>query len=201
MPSAARLGSGVRPYTEPMPVPSRPDPESKPRVGISACLLGERVRYDGDHKLVPATEALAEILEWVPVCPEAELGLGVPRPPMRIQGREGDERLVVIDTGEDLTERMRAWSRERLRDLVVGLSGFVLKSRSPSCGEGSTPRFDLHAREIGRTRGLFADELIRGGVKFPVVEEIMLVDPLLRQAFVTEVRYLHGLRVRGEEGP
>ena len=82
------------------------------RVGISSCLLGEQVRYDGGHKRDPfLTEELGRHVEFVPLCPEVEIGLGVPRPTLHLERRRGDVRMVVTDSGEDLTERMRVWAQ------------------------------------------------------------------------------------------
>ena len=111
------------------------EPE-KIRLGVSACLLGERVRYDGGHKRdVFLADTLGSFVEWVPVCPEVEIGLGVPRPTLRLVGDEAAPRLVVEKTGEDLSRRMRSWAEARVTELErLGLDGYVLKRGSPSCG-------------------------------------------------------------------
>ena len=127
------------------------------RVGISACLLGEPVRYDGGHKREPfLTDVLGKHVEWVAVCPEVELGLGVPRPPIDFV----DDRLIVVTTGEDLTERMHAYAAWRAKGLAsLALDGYVLKSTSPSCG---------------RARGLFARALAEAMPHVPLEEETRL---------------------------
>lgn len=119
------------------------------RLGVSACLLGERVRYDGDHRRDGfVVGALARWFAFVAVCPEVEIGLGVPRPPIRLEttrarkrngaARKGDGgaiRLVCPSTGEDLTRRMAAFASRRVAALRrEGIDGFILKSGSPSCG-------------------------------------------------------------------
>lgn len=106
------------------------------RVGISACLLGQNVRYDGGHKHDRfLTDTLGRWFEWVAVCPEVEMGLSVPRATLRLVGATDDPRLLVQKTGEDLTARMRAFSKARLDAIEgLGLCGYVLKSDSPSCG-------------------------------------------------------------------
>ena len=108
----------------------------KIRLGASACLLGEAVRYDGGHKRDAfLTVTLGPFVEWVPVCPEVETGLGVPRSPIRLVGDPRAPRLVVEKTGEDLTARMERWARGRIAALnALGLHGYVLKRGSPSCG-------------------------------------------------------------------
>jgi uncharacterized protein YbbK (DUF523 family) len=99
------------------------------RLGISTCLLGERVRYDGGHKLDRfLVHALGLYMEWVPVCPEVEMGLPTPREPIHLEGDPQNPRLVSIKSREDLTERMKAWARQRVEELAqVGLHGFVFK--------------------------------------------------------------------------
>src|SRR5437867_13293599 len=104
------------------------------RIGISSCLLGETVRYDGGHKRNTfLVEILGPQVEWVPVCPEVELGLGVPREPLHLVCLEGDFRMVFAGSGEDITGRMRQYARERVANLAAAdLSGYVLKTNSPS---------------------------------------------------------------------
>ena len=95
---------------------SAPFPKSdRPiRLGISSCLLGHEVRYDGGHRSNQnILEAFGPVVEWVPVCPEVEIGLGIPRPPIRLEGTPGSPRLILPSTGSDLTERMDAFAREK----------------------------------------------------------------------------------------
>ena len=141
------------------------------RVGISACLLGERVRYDGGHKRNPyLTEVLGKHVEWVAVCPEVELGLGVPRPPIDLVEAGGATRLVVSTSGEDLTDRMLAYAAWRAKGLAsLDLDGYVLKSKSPSCGQG---------------RGLFAQALAEAMPALPMEEEARLARAAVREHFV-----------------
>src|SRR5438105_2341227 len=136
------------------------------RVGISACLLGERVRYDGGHKRDAfLTEVLGKHVEWVAVCPEVELGLGVPREPITLVRMGDDTRLVVTTTGEDLTEKMRAYAAWRTQGLAsLELDGYVLKSKSPSCGLGRDPA----------GRGLFAEALQTGMPCLPMEDDARL---------------------------
>jgi uncharacterized protein YbgA (DUF1722 family)/uncharacterized protein YbbK (DUF523 family) len=156
------------------------------RLGVSACLLGERVRYDGGHKRDSfLTDVLGQHVEWVPVCPELEIGLGVPRPTLRLVGSAGSPRLVQEATGEDLTDRMHAYSEERVRELArLELDGYVLKRASPSCGllrvrvyrDSGVPSMD--------GRGLFAAALVEGLPVLPVEEEGRLTDPGIRENFI-----------------
>ena len=141
----------------------------KPRIGVSACLAGERVRYDGGHKLqAPLIDAFHNRVEWVPICPEVEIGLGVPRETIQLEA-EGDEvRLVSIQVRRDLTQTMREWAGARLEALAeAGLDAYVFKARSPSCGLGSTP---VAGRSETRD-GLFAEAVRARFPALPLTDE------------------------------
>jgi len=162
----------------------RREPE-KIRLGVSSCLLGHAVRYDGGHKWSPVVDLLGPLVEWIAVCPEVELGLGVPRPPIRLSGDAATPRLIVAATGEDLTERMRQWALERVAALrALGLHGYVLKSRSPSCG--------LHDADVegvvGAAPGAFTAVLAQALPGLAIEDEVRLADPLVRAAFVERAR-------------
>ena len=107
---------------------------TRPRVGVSPCLLGENVRYNGGHARDRfLTGTFGQFVEWVPVCPEVECGLPVPREAMRLVGDPASPRLVTIDTKIDHTRRMQSWARKRVRELESeSLVGFIFKSQSPS---------------------------------------------------------------------
>ncbi len=160
------------------------------RIGVSACLLGEEVRYNGGHKRDPfLTDMLGQYVEWVPVCPEVEIGLGTPRPAMRLVRIGGDTRMVTPETGADHTEAMRVYSERRVGELFgERLAGYILKKDSPSCG---MERVKLYPAEGGapakEARGLFAEVLLRRWPDLPVEEEGRLHDPLLRENFVTRI--------------
>lgn len=162
------------------------EPSAPLRVGVSACLLGESVRYDHGHCRDPyLTDVLAPFVEWVSVCPEVELGLGVPRPTIRLVDEGRGTRLVVTSTGEDLTERMDAFAEARLDALQVEeLDGYVLKKSSPSCGLERLSVYRgggrLHRQGVGR----FAQALVRRHPELPVEEEGRLSDADLRENFV-----------------
>jgi uncharacterized protein YbbK (DUF523 family)/uncharacterized protein YbgA (DUF1722 family) len=173
------------------------------RVGISACLLGERVRYDGGHKRHAVLVAeLGPRVEWVAVCPEVELGLGVPRPPIDLVRVDGAVRFRVATTGEDLTDAMRAYAAWRARGLAsLALDGYVLKSKSPSCGLVRVPvRGDAHGEDpqtaVGHGgptaqdpqtpsgRGLFAAALAEAMPHLPMEDEARLARAPVRAHFV-----------------
>lgn len=171
------------------------------RIGVSACLLGEEVRYNGGHKRDPfLTDMLGHYVEWVPVCPEVEIGLGTPRPAMRLIRIGGDTRIVTPETGADHTDAMRAWSERRVEELgAERLAGYILKKDSPSCG---MERVKLYPAEGGapnkEARGLFAEALLRRHPDLPVEEEGRLHDPLLRESFVTRI-FVRDRWMRGQE--
>lgn len=156
---------------------------ARPRVGISSCLIGEEVRYDGTSKMVDLSD-LSEIFECVPVCPEVEIGLGVPREPIELV-RDGDEiRLRGVASRTDHSEAMRSFAARRIERLAaLGLHGYVLKARSPSCGPEGVPV----AGAADTRAGLFAEELTARLPGLPVVHEEQLADPEERAAFVNRV--------------
>ena len=106
------------------------------RIGISACLLGEKVRFDGGHKRDPfIVDTLGKFVQWVTVCPEMEIGLGTPRDTMRLVGTIDAPRLLTHKTNDDLTETMQRFAAQRLTELSIHpLHGYILKNNSPSCG-------------------------------------------------------------------
>lgn len=156
------------------------------RLGISSCLLGERVRYDGGHKLDPfLTRTVGRYVEWVPVCPEAGSGLPVPRDAMRLMGGPSRPRLVTIDSGIDHTDRLLGWAKKKLARLEpLDLCGFVLKSRSPSCGLRAVKIFTKRGRPSGSGPGLFAGALMDRFPLLPVEDEERFRDPVLRENFI-----------------
>jgi uncharacterized protein YbbK (DUF523 family) len=167
------------------------------RVGISSCLLGERVRYDGGHKRDAfLTEELGPQVEFVPLCPEVEIGLGVPRPTLHLERHGGDVRMLVTDSGEDLTERMRAWAEGAAERIAAAeLDGYVLKANSPSCGMERVKLYDEDGSSAGVGRGLFATALIERLPLLPVEDEGRLRDTQVRGRFLTRL-FAHA-RVRG----
>lgn len=175
---------------------TREDPASDPiRIAVSACLLGETVRYDGGHRHDRyLTGILARFCELVPVCPEVEVGLSVPRPVLRLV-REGDEvRVIMPETGRDLTRRMRSYAEDRVAELIEkDVSGCILKSKSPSCGlraRTSTPE----GRPAKSASGLFAHMLRKRLPNLPVIEEGPLHDPRLRENWIERVFAYRRLR-------
>ncbi len=160
------------------------------RIGISSCLLGRKVRYDGSHKRDQfATEVLEPYVEWVPVCPEVDIGLGIPRPEIRLErGADGHARLVMPSTGEDLTDRMVEYAEDRVRRLLeLDLCGYILKKDSPSCGMEGVEVYDSDGVPALEGIGVFAQALLRLAPHLPVEEEGRLNDPHLRENFIARV--------------
>ena len=157
-------------------------------VGVSSCLLGEPVRYDGGHKHDHyITDTLGRFFRFVPVCPEVECGLPVPREAMRLEGDPAAPRLIAPRSGRDLTERMQAWCREKVAALESEeLCGFIFKKNSPSSG-----LFRVKVYQGGRParsgRGLFAAAVTERFPLLPVEEEGRLYDMDLRENFIERV--------------
>jgi uncharacterized protein YbbK (DUF523 family) len=159
------------------------------RIGLSACLLGHEVRWNGGHKRDPLiTETLARWFTWVPVCPEEEIGLGTPREPLRLEGDPVAPRLVFRDTRGDLTGRMRVYAAARAARLAtMRLSGFILKADSPSCGLERVAVHRAGAWAVKRGTGIFAAALRARLPLLPIEEEGRLHDPEVRETFVMRV--------------
>lgn len=163
---------------------------SKPiRVGVSACLLGNPVRYDGGHKRdAYVVDTLGRYFEFVPVCPEVECGLGVPREAMRLVGDPDAPRLVTIKTGVDLTERMRGWATNRVEELAgENLCGFIFKSKSPSSGLTRVKVYNDKGSPAERGVGLFARAFLGRLPLVPVEDEGRLHDDKLRENFIERI--------------
>jgi uncharacterized protein YbgA (DUF1722 family)/uncharacterized protein YbbK (DUF523 family) len=159
------------------------------RLGISSCLLGERVRYDGGHKLDRfLAHTLGQYVEWVPVCPEVEMGLPIPRESMRLVGDPQDPRLVAPKSGIDYTDRMKAWASGRLEALAgIGLCGFVFKKDSPSSGLFRVKVYNEHGMAARTGTGMFARALRERFPLLPLEEEGRLNDMPLRENFIERV--------------
>ncbi|MFN3928143.1 MAG: YbgA family protein [Thermoflexus sp.] len=162
-------------------------PGSKPRIGISACLLGERVRFDGGHQRDAfLVDWLGPHVEWVPVCPELEIGLGSPREPLRLVGDPEHPRLVGTRSGADFTRTMQQWAACRLAELT-DLDGFILKKNSPSCGLFRVRVYNDRGVAERTGQGIFARVLLERFPWLPVEEEGRLRDVAIREHFIERV--------------
>jgi len=159
------------------------------KIGISACLLGNKVRFDGGHKHDRyITQTLGAYFTYVPVCPEVECGLPVPRESMRLVGDVDNPRLVTNKTGRDLTERMQNWCRSRVEELAQeDLCGFIFKAKSPSSGMERVKVYDANNIPRAAGVGLFARAFKTRFPLLPVEEEGRLHDIRLRENFIEQI--------------
>jgi len=163
--------------------------EDKIKLGISRCLLGEKVRYDGGHKWDRfVTDTLGKFVDFVPVCPEVECGLGVPREAMHLEGNPADPRLITIHTKVDHTDRMKNWIRKRIAELEKeDLCGFIFKSSSPSSGMERVKVYGGKGEPIKTGVGLFAKGFMARFPLLPVEDDGRLHDPQLRENFIERI--------------
>ncbi len=158
-------------------------------IAISACLLGDQVRYDGQHK---RQEWIAQMenVEWLPVCPEVEAGMGVPREKIQVELVDGDLRLMGISSRHDWTVAMDQQACQRIEWLKSRkVCGYILKSRSPSCGIQSVPVWsDGLPEPVSLGNGRFVDRLVEQWRDLPLADETMLQHEQGRQQFLEQVR-------------
>ena len=161
----------------------------KIKLGISTCLLGENVRYDGGHKLDRfLTDTLGQYVEYVPVCPEVECGLPVPRESMHLEGDPDSPRLVTIRTKQDMTDRMVQWAQKRVVELEKeDLCGFIFKSDSPSSGMERIRVYNEKGMPVKKGVGIFARIFMDHFPLLPVEDEGRLHDPELRENFIERI--------------
>ena len=159
------------------------------RLGISRCLLGDEVRFDGGHKRDSfLTDVFGRYVEWVPICPEVEAGLGTPREAMRLVGDPQNPRLVTIKSGTDHTHALETLTTNRIAQLMeLDLSGYVFKKGSPSCGIERVRIYNEHGMPNRNGVGLFARAFIEQFPLIPVEEEGRLCEPTLRENFIERV--------------
>ena len=159
------------------------------KLGVSTCLLGEKVRYDGGHKHNRyVTQVLGRFFAFVPVCPESECGLGIPRESMRLVGTVDNPRLVTTKSGVDHTLRMQRWSAAKLDELAQeDLCGYIFKKDSPSSGLHRVKVYNDKGQPVKKGRGLFAAAFTKRFPLVPVEDEGRLNDPVLRENFIERV--------------
>lgn len=165
------------------------------RVGVSSCLLGQKVRYDGGHKRHDfVADTLGARVDFVPVCPEVELGLGTPRQTLRLIRKDEDVRLIMAN-GHDYTHAMRAFAKKRVEQLKDDdLSGYVLKKDSPSCGLTRVKVYEETGIPAKTGRGVYAEALLERWPHLPVEEEGRLQDEALRENFLERLDAYHRLQ-------
>ncbi|MCK9390368.1 MAG: DUF523 and DUF1722 domain-containing protein [Syntrophales bacterium] len=169
----------------------------KIKIGVSACLLGENVRYDGGHQRDRyLTQTLGRYFEWIPVCPEVEYGLPVPREAMRLIGDPTAPRLVTIRSGIDHTAGMRAWAENKFLSLAKeSLCGFIFKSKSPSSGMTAVKVYGDAGVPSRRGTGIFAGAFMARFPFMPVEDDGRIHDPILRENFIERVFVSHHWQV------
>ncbi len=162
---------------------------SRIKIGISSCLLGKPVRYDGENKQDRLlTDAFSRLVQWIPVCPEAEYGLPVPREEMRLYGNPDSPRLITINTKADHTKGMQKWGGKKITALKnENLCGFIFKSRSPSCGIREIKIYPLSGKRAKKGAGLFAAAFTRAFPIIPAEDDVRLHDPDIRNNFIERI--------------
>ncbi|MGB9700173.1 MAG: YbgA family protein [Thermodesulfobacteriota bacterium] len=175
----------------------------KIKLGISACLLGENVRYDGGHKLDRfLRDTLGQYVEYFPVCPEVECGLPVPRESMHLEGNPDSPRLVTSQIKQDMTQRMVSWAKKRVWELEKeNLCGFIFKSDSPSSGMDRVKVYNNKNMPIKKGIGIFAKIFMEHFPLLPVEDEGRLHDPKLRENFIERIFTLKRWREVLEKKP
>jgi uncharacterized protein YbbK (DUF523 family) len=165
------------------------DLKNKIRIGVSSCLLGQKVRYDGGHKLdLRIAKDFGTHADLLAVCPEVECGLPVPQEPLRLQGDPDHPRLVGTISGADHTESMEKWTGRRIVELdSQGLCGFIFKSRSPNCSVSDTEVYAPSGGLDVRGPGLFARAFMERYPSIPVEDNDRLDDPETRRNFIERV--------------
>ena len=182
-----------------------PLPDEKIKLGISTCLLGEKVRYDGGHKLDHfLVDVLGQYVEYVPVCPEVEIGLSTPREALRLVKYASDSspRLITQKTNIDYTSRMLDWANTRLDQLEKeGLCGYIFKSKSPSSGMERIKVYNESGGVQKNGIGLFAKAFMDRFPLLPVEDEGRLNDIELRENFIVRVFTFHRWRDLIKDNP
>jgi uncharacterized protein YbbK (DUF523 family) len=168
----------------------------KVKLGISICLLGKNVRYDGGHQLDRfLTDTLGQYMAYVLICPEVECGLSVPREPMHLEGEPESPRLITNQTRQEMTDRLVAWAHKRVTELEKeGLCGFIFKSHSPSCGVERIKVCDEKGRWVRNGAGVFAKIFMEHFPLLPVEDEERLHDPGIRDNFIERIFTLNRWR-------
>jgi uncharacterized protein YbgA (DUF1722 family)/uncharacterized protein YbbK (DUF523 family) len=166
------------------------------KIGISRCLLGDRVRYDGGHKKDPfLTDTLSMYVDYVPVCPEVEAGFSIPREPFRLVGDPERPVLITSKTGKDVTKVMKEWAQKRVSELEKeSLCGFIFKKDSPSSGMERVKVYNEKGMPEKKGAGIFAGIFMKHFPLIPVEEEGRLHDPILRENFIERIFSLRAWR-------
>lgn len=173
-------------------------PEKKVTVGISRCLLGESVRWDGGHKLDRLfTETLGQYVDYIPVCPEVEAGLGIPREPIRLEGDHQTPRIFTINTNQDVTDQISSWALRQVEYLETkALCGFIFKCSSPSCGMEKVKVYNDNGVSAEKGVGVFARAFMNRFPLVPVAEDRQLRDKTIFNNYIQQVFMFRNKRPR-----
>ena len=162
--------------------------QKTPKIGVSSCLLGLPVRYDGTDKQHAGIQVLIDKVEFISLCPEVAIGLGVPRPPIQLVLRDGEQfALGVDDPLMDVTDALRGYAGQVYDSYGAELQGYICKARSPSCALATTPVFNEQGKQVARVDGLFIAELTRLLPALPIADEAALETEQGRQHFLQQV--------------
>ena len=163
--------------------------QKTPKIGVSSCLLGLPVRYDGTDKQHAGVQLLMDKVEFVSICPEVAIGLGVPRPPIQLVLRQGEQfALGVDDPAMDVSDALRGYAEQVYDAFNAELQGYICKARSPSCALATTPVFSEQGKQLSRSDGIFIAELSRRLPGLPIVDEAALETGQGRLHFLQRVQ-------------
>ncbi len=172
--------------------------KEKIKIGMSSCLLGEEVRWDGDHKHDQyVRDVLGSCFDCVSICPEVDVGMGVPRETVALYGTLENPKMITKRSKTDWTKKMNHYTKDRIHELTKeNLCGYVFKSKSPSCGIGKVPIYS----EFGSSRmrhgsGMFASSFVKVFPLVPVEDEGRLHDPVIRENFIVRIFCFHRLQL------
>ena len=172
--------------------------KEKIKIGMSSCLLGEEVRWDGDHKHDQyVRDVLGSYFDYVSICPEVDVGMGVPRETVALYGTLENPKMITKRSKADWTKKMNHYTKDRIHELTKeNLCGYVFKSKSPSCGIGKVPIYS----EFGSSRmrhgaGMFATSFVKAYPLVPIEDEGRLHDPVIRENFIVRIFCFHRLQL------
>ena len=172
--------------------------KEKIKIGMSSCLLGEKVRWDADHKHDQyVRDVLGSYFDYVSICPEVDVGMGVPRETVALYGTLENPKMITKRSKTDWTKKMNHYTKDRIHELTKEkLCGYVFKSKSPSCGIGKVPIYsEFGSSRMGHGSGVFASSFVKVFPLVPVEDEGRLHDPVIRENFIVRIFCFHRLQL------
>ena len=176
--------------------------KDKIKIGVSSCLLGEEVRWNGGHRHDRYVQGILDrYFEYVPTCPEVDVGMGIPRETVALYGTLENPKMISKKSQTDWTKKMSDYTRDRIRELGnTGLCGYIFKSKSPSCGIGRVPVYsEFGGSKVRHGPGMFANSFIKILPLIPVEDEGRLHDPVIRENFIVRVFCFNRLQILSKE--